>query len=189
MKKLYHIIFIFSVSMLSLVLAGTDGTVRGKVTDTDGNPLPGAQIFIKELQLGAIAGSDGSYILLNIPVGTYAVTVSMMGYRKETRKNVHVIMDQTVWLNFTLPIAAVEGEAVEVIADRPIMDPGATAKKITVSDEAIAALLHDAVEDQGGEKTLKLIKKKFGNKVAKIVEDCTDTKVIPKPPWFERKKQ
>jgi (p)ppGpp synthase/HD superfamily hydrolase len=57
------------------------------------------------------------------------------------------------------------------------------------TDEAIAGLLHDAVEDQGGEKTLKLIKKKFGNKVAKIVEDCTDTKVIPKPPWFERKKQ
>ena len=43
------------------------------------------------------------------------------------------------------------------------------------TDEAIAGLLHDAVEDQGGEKTLKLIKKKFGNKVAKIVEDCTDT--------------
>ena len=56
------------------------------------------------------------------------------------------------------------------------------------TDEAIAALLHD-VEDQGGEKTLKLIKKKFGNKVAKIVEDCTDTKAVPKPPWFERKKQ
>ena len=49
--------------------------------------------------------------------------------------------------------------------------------------------MHDAVEDQGGEKTLKLIRKKFGNKVAKIVEDCTDTKVIPKPPWFERKQQ
>ena len=57
------------------------------------------------------------------------------------------------------------------------------------TDEAIAGLLHDSVEDQGGEKTLKLIKKKFGNKVAKIVEDCTDAKVIPKPPWFERKKQ
>ena len=55
------------------------------------------------------------------------------------------------------------------------------------TDEAIAGLLHDAVEDQGGEKTLQLIKKKFGNKVAKIVDDCTDTKIIPKPPWFERK--
>ena len=57
------------------------------------------------------------------------------------------------------------------------------------TDEAIAGLLHDAVEDQGGEKTLRLIKKKFGNKVAKIVEDCTDTKIEPKPPRFERKKK
>jgi (p)ppGpp synthase/HD superfamily hydrolase len=57
------------------------------------------------------------------------------------------------------------------------------------TDEAIAGLLHDAVEDQGGEKTLKLIKKKFGSKIARIVEDCTDTKIEPKPPWFDRKKQ
>ncbi len=57
------------------------------------------------------------------------------------------------------------------------------------TDEVIAGLLHDAVEDQGGEKTLKLIKKRFGNKVAKIVEECTDTKITPKPPWLERKKK
>ena len=57
------------------------------------------------------------------------------------------------------------------------------------TDEAIAGLLHDAVEDQGGEKTLRLIKKKFGTKVARIVEDCTDTKIEPKPPWFDRKQQ
>ena len=37
------------------------------------------------------------------------------------------------------------------------------------TDEAIAGLLHDAVEDQGGEKTLKLIRKRFGNKVAKLL--------------------
>ena len=35
----------------------------------------------------------------------------------------------------------------------------------------------------------KRIRNKFGNKVAKIVEDCTDTKIEPKPPWFERKKR
>ena len=57
------------------------------------------------------------------------------------------------------------------------------------TDEAIAGLLHDAVEDQGGDKTLTLIRKKFGNKVAKIVEDCTDTNIVPKPPWLERKKK
>jgi len=53
--------------------------------------------------------------------------------------------------------------------------------------EAIAGLLHDAVEDQGGQKTLKEISKKFGKKVEKIVLECTDTDVDPKPPWDQRK--
>ena len=53
--------------------------------------------------------------------------------------------------------------------------------------EAIAALLHDAVEDCGGAKRLGDIERKFGEKVARIVEGCTDTDQIPKPPWRERK--
>jgi (p)ppGpp synthase/HD superfamily hydrolase len=54
--------------------------------------------------------------------------------------------------------------------------------------EAIAALLHDAVEDCGGAKRLRDIKRKFGKEVAQIVEGCTDTDQTPKPPWLERKK-
>jgi (p)ppGpp synthase/HD superfamily hydrolase len=54
--------------------------------------------------------------------------------------------------------------------------------------QAIAALLHDAAEDQGGRKTLNKIAKKFGTEVAEIVEDCTDTFEDPKPPWKERKR-
>jgi (p)ppGpp synthase/HD superfamily hydrolase len=54
-------------------------------------------------------------------------------------------------------------------------------------DEAIAALLHDAIEDQGGDKTRQEIKQKFGDKVAEIVEGCTDSDTNPKPPWQERK--
>ncbi len=54
-------------------------------------------------------------------------------------------------------------------------------------NEAIAALLHDAVEDQGGAATLQVIRTKFGPDVAAIVEACSDTDVTPKPPWRERK--
>ena len=57
------------------------------------------------------------------------------------------------------------------------------------TDEAIGGLLHDAVEDQGGLKTLKKIRKLFGNKVAQIVNECSDTIVVPKPPWLTRKKK
>jgi (p)ppGpp synthase/HD superfamily hydrolase len=54
-------------------------------------------------------------------------------------------------------------------------------------DQAIAALLHDAVEDQGGLATLEEIRRRYGNSVAAIVEGCTDAYSIPKPPWRERK--
>jgi (p)ppGpp synthase/HD superfamily hydrolase len=54
-------------------------------------------------------------------------------------------------------------------------------------DEAIAALLHDAVEDQGGAPTLEMIRQRFGDKVAEIVYGCTDTDQTPKPPWRKRK--
>lgn len=54
-------------------------------------------------------------------------------------------------------------------------------------DQAIAGLLHDAVEDQGGLETLDEIRRQFGDRVADIVRDCTDAWEQPKPPWKERK--
>lgn len=54
-------------------------------------------------------------------------------------------------------------------------------------DEAVAALLHDAVEDQGGAETRREIRRRFGERVAAIVEGCTDCEISPKPPWRERK--
>jgi len=54
-------------------------------------------------------------------------------------------------------------------------------------DEAIAALLHDAVEDQGGQPTRTEIERRFGRAVAEIVDGCTDADTIPKPPWRQRK--
>lgn len=54
-------------------------------------------------------------------------------------------------------------------------------------DQAIAALLHDAAEDQGGEATLNATRERFGDGVAAIVADCTDAWTEPKPPWRARK--
>ena len=57
---------------------------------------------------------------------------------------------------------------------------------------AIAGLLHDAVEDQGGQPRLEEIRKLFGGKVARIVHGCTDSDEIDpdrKAPWCERKEK
>jgi (p)ppGpp synthase/HD superfamily hydrolase len=54
-------------------------------------------------------------------------------------------------------------------------------------DQAIAGLLHDAAEDQGGAQRLAEIRAKFGDAVADIVADCTDAWTDPKPPFRQRK--
>lgn len=56
-------------------------------------------------------------------------------------------------------------------------------------EACIAALLHDAAEDQGGEATLALIRAEFGATVEQVVRDCSDTLVKPKPRWRERKER
>ena len=56
-------------------------------------------------------------------------------------------------------------------------------------EQAIAALLHDVVEDCGGAPRLAEIRGKFGERVARIVDGCTDSDEIPKPPWRERKER
>ena len=53
--------------------------------------------------------------------------------------------------------------------------------------EAIAALLHDAIEDQGGAATRVEVRRRFGEQVVAIVDGCTDAETVPKPPWHERK--
>jgi (p)ppGpp synthase/HD superfamily hydrolase len=56
-------------------------------------------------------------------------------------------------------------------------------------DLAIAALLHDVVEDCGGAPMLQEVRRRFGSRVAKIVDGCTDADSYPKPPWRERKEK
>lgn len=55
-------------------------------------------------------------------------------------------------------------------------------------DQAIAALLHDGPEDCGGRSVLERIRDLFGDRVAALVEDCTDSLEEPRPPWEERKR-
>ena len=135
-KKRYCIFILIT----AIIQAGTDGTIRGKVTDIDGAPLAGANIYVPDIGTGAAADLDGNYIILNIPVGEYDVAAQMMGYEKQRITGVNVVMDQTVWLNFKLPIDNVDLEEVVIVGTRPLVEKGTTSKKITVDKEAIQSL-------------------------------------------------
>src|SRR3712207_460221 len=94
-----------------------------------------------------------------------ALTYAARLHRTQMRKGTNV-----PYVTHLLAVAAIVGEN------------GGT------EDEVIAALLHDAVEDQGGAATREEIRKRFGDTVATIVDGTSDTDVIPKPPWQERKR-
>ena len=136
-KKIY-ILFYFSI--IAFLYSGTDGTIRGKVLNMEGEALIGAQIYIESLGLGAVADIDGNYIILNIPVGEYDVKVDMISYKSFVMQNVDVIMDKTVWLNFNLEVAAIEGETIYVSGEKELVEKGSTSKKVTIGSEAIEAL-------------------------------------------------
>ncbi|MCS7016567.1 MAG: HD domain-containing protein [Gemmatales bacterium] len=55
-------------------------------------------------------------------------------------------------------------------------------------DQMIAALLHDGPEEAGGLACLQEIRQRFGDKVAELIDWCTDTYEKPEPPWYPRKK-
>ena len=68
---------IFTSLIFSFLLPGTDGTVRGKITDQKGDPLPGQVVILNELGdvvTGTAADFDGNYIILNIQVGMYDIS-------------------------------------------------------------------------------------------------------------------
>lgn len=125
---------------LSIIFAGTDGQIRGKVTNIEGENLSGAQVYIEELGIGAVADLEGQYILINVPVGEFDVKATMISYRTQVYSNVQVIMDNTIWLNFSLDVEAIEGDIIYVSGEKGLVDKGATSKKITVGQEAIEAL-------------------------------------------------
>lgn len=89
--------------------------------------------------------------------------------------------------------ARLHGRQIRKRTERPYIGHLLSVSSIVIEygggeDMAIAALLHDAVEDQGGMPRLREIRRKFGKRVARIVDGCTDSYTEPKPPWLERKR-
>ena len=106
------------LAMASLVgapgLSAQGGTVTGRVTDTGtGEPLPSVQVFMSDLDLGALTQANGNYLLLNVPVGTHTLSVQRLGFR-ETTATVLVTAGQTVVQDFLLTEAAIQLDEVIV---------------------------------------------------------------------------
>jgi len=93
--------------------AQASATLEGRVTDTSGQPLPGANVVIESTSQGTAAGQDGSFSLSGISPGTYTVQVTFVGYRQITEE-ISFEAGATVRRTFEMEEAAIRGEGVTV---------------------------------------------------------------------------
>jgi len=138
MNKLL-LLLISGLLMASPIYAGTTGKIAGKVTDAEsGAPLPGANILIEGTTLGAAANTQGEFIILNVPPGTYTLKATMMGYGAMKVSGVRVMIDLTSTVNFQLKPSVLDmGEEVTVVAERPLIRKDITSSRAIVGTEEI----------------------------------------------------
>jgi len=103
MKKLVVTVLAILMILPACMFAQATGKIVGIVTDSKTNaPLAGANVLIEGTVLGAAADADGSFIILNVPVGTYDVSASIISHKKLTIQEVRVLSGVTTELNFGL---------------------------------------------------------------------------------------
>lgn len=85
----------------SYVLLAQNGSIEGKVTDSNGAPVPGANVVILTTTMGAAADNNGRYKIQNVPAGSYQLRASAIGFTTIT-KSVTVESNKTVSVDFTL---------------------------------------------------------------------------------------
>ncbi len=140
MKKIVFII-VGMFLLLSSAFAGTTGKIAGRIMDSrTKEPLVGANVIIEGTFLGASTDADGDFYIINIPVGTYTLHVSYVGYQSIKHPGVRVILDQTTKIDFQLGEDIAEGETIEVVANAFKVQKDETTKKITIQADDIQAM-------------------------------------------------
>ncbi len=141
MKLKYYITLTFLFS-LPLVLFGQTGTIGGKVTAVGGDALPGANVKIQGLMLGAATNINGEFTITNVPIGTYNLEAGFIGYTSLTRE-VKVTSNQTATVNFQLEESALMLDEIVVTGTR------AKARTAIESPVPIDLFRNEEIERQG----------------------------------------
>src|SRR5439155_6969797 len=121
----------------------TGGRIRGTITDSTGGTITAAKPTIinqaNGLQRDTETGTNGEYIFLEVPVGTYDVTVNQAGFKKYLRKGIAVNLNEVVNLDIVLQVGG-STEIVEVTGAPPLVDTTSTQLGAVVGERAVSEL-------------------------------------------------
>src|SRR5437879_3819971 len=128
--------------MLAAQSQATTGVIRGTVTDPSGTAVAGASVVLRETQTGfqrqVATNERGIFVAPLMPLGTYDVTARAVGFSETRRTGVRLGVGETV--NLTLPLAAVQLQAVVVEARQPVVDATRVENSTSLPDAAVSRL-------------------------------------------------
>ncbi len=153
--KIPFLITLLLMFTISASFAGITGKIMGRIIDANtGDPLPGVNVVITGTPMGGAANVSGKYFVINVPVGEYSLTATMIGYKPVTKTGVRVIQDFTTTVNFELEQTVVKVAGVTVIAKKPMIQPDVTSTThfITTEDmeNRMAHNYNDIISQQSG---------------------------------------
>lgn len=139
--------FLYSLNLTLLLLllivstlqSQTRSRIIGTVTDGEtGEPLFGANVVVKTTYLGAATDIEGKYFIVNVPVGTYEVQASLIGFKKQIITDVMVSADRVTKLDFVMQPTSIESEEVVVTAQRDVLHKEVTNTQMVATDKEIS---------------------------------------------------
>ncbi len=143
MKQISHLFLVMTLifALSGMVQAGTWGKITGTVVDAEnGQPIPGVNVIVQGMALGAVSNLEGQYTILNVPAGTYELKFSIIGYAEYRVQQVKVTIDITTVVNAKLRSQALEGEEVVVVAQRPVVTRDISNSQMNIEAKTIESM-------------------------------------------------
>ena len=130
------------ISGAQSAFAGVTGKISGVVLQTDNkSPLAGATIRVEGTNLASQTDDDGEYFIINVPVGTYDLTVTYVGYETIVKKGVRILVDLTTPVDFAILQSAVELKQPTVVhATAPVIQRDQTSSSLIFTSERLRNL-------------------------------------------------
>ncbi|MEW5795199.1 MAG: TonB-dependent receptor [Candidatus Zixiibacteriota bacterium] len=140
-KALLAALVLFCVGA-TVVWGATTGAISGVITDAQtGEPVVGVTVMVMGTNLGASTDVDGRYTVINVPVGTYTLQMSSVGYATVEVSNVSVSVDLTTYQSQTMSSQATDiGKTIQVVAERKLVIEDKTTSVNIVTREELLAL-------------------------------------------------
>ena len=141
----------FVITLVGLIVLGNcpvlaqgfAATITGTVKDTSGAAVPGAAVTVKHLETGltraAEADATGNYSIASLPVGEYELTAEQMGFQREVRRGINLVVGQEAVVNLTLQVGSIV-QQVTVTEAAPLVNTTTVSTSGLISEQQIKEL-------------------------------------------------